>query len=151
MTSTSAHKARKFAHRYGNPVTEYDGAELRGQCRQLATVVTISGRIDEKNIERVRQYAKRYVLVEKPFVLDLSEVTYFTSQGMSLLHCVDETCSTVGVEWCLVPSQSVTGMLRAFDGESAFPTAKSTPDALNRFLDAMHERRRLLPLLTKIA
>ncbi|MCV7313972.1 STAS domain-containing protein [Mycolicibacillus parakoreensis] len=149
MTSTSS--TRRFTHRYGNPVTDYGDARLRVQSRQLATVVTISGRIDETNIERIRQYAKRYVLAEKPFVLDLSDVTFFSSQGMSLLHCLEETCCTVGVEWCLIAGQPVKDMLRAFGGEAAFPTADSTPEALNQFLDAMHQRRRLLPLLTKTA
>lgn len=151
MTSTSVRPTLRFINRYGNPVTEYDGAQLRVQSRQLATVVTISGRIDEENIDRIRQYAKRYVLSEKAFVLDLSEVTFFASQGMSLLHCIDETCCTVEVEWCLIPGRPVTDMLRAFSGQAAFPTADSTPEALNHFLDSLHARRRLLPLLTKTA
>lgn len=151
MTSASAFPTLRFAHRYGNPVTEYDGAQLRVQSRQLATVVTVSGRIDEKNIDRIRQYAKRYVLSEKAFILDLSEVTFFTSRGMSLLHCINEACCTVGVEWCLIPGRPVKDMLRAFSGQAVFPTADSTPEALNHFLDALHARRRLLPLLTKTA
>lgn len=151
MTTTAMYPGRRFTRGYGNPVTEFDGAQLRVQCRQLATVVTISGRIDEKNIDRVRQFAKRCVLSEKPYVLDLSGVNFFSAQGMSLLHCIDETCSTVGVDWCLIAGQPVKDMLRAFDGEAAFPTADSAPDALNHFLDALRERRRLLPLLTKTA
>lgn len=151
MTAATVDPGSRFLRGYGNPVTEFDGAELRVQCRQLATVVTIRGRIDEKNIDRVRQYTKRYVLSEKPFALDLSDVNFFSAQGMSLLHCVEETCSTVGVQWCLIAGQSVKDRLRTFDGEVAFPAADSVPEALNCFLDAMHERRRLLPLLTKTA
>ena len=68
---------------YGNPAVECDGAQMRALCRQLATVVTVSGEINETNVECIGDYAKRFVLMEKPFVLDLSGVSSF-STGMHL-------------------------------------------------------------------
>lgn len=154
MTSTDAPSAVRFAYRYGNPVVECDGAQLRAQCRQLATVVTVSGIVDAQNLERVSAYARRFVLAEKPFVLDLGAVTAFSSPAMALLRAVDEACGVTAVQWCLVTSEPVSNVLRAFAGYADYAdytTASSVPEALSYFRDAMNERRRLLPVLHKTA
>lgn len=151
MTSTTGNTSRRFAYRYGNPIVECDGAQMRAQSRQLATVVTISGDVDATNIHRVSQYAGRFVIPEKPFVLDLSEVQTFSPEAVSLLRDVEDACNAIGMEWCLIASQAVDSTLRPFGGAATFTTASSVPEALHLFLDATLERRRLLPLLNKTA
>lgn len=133
---------------YGNPAFDCDGAQIRAHCRQLATVVTITGDIGT-NIDRVSQYARRFIIPEKPIVLDLSGVNSFSPQGVSLLYAVDDACTAAGVEWALVASQPVMGELRASHDE--VPTFQSVPDALEHFAEVIGERRRLLPLLGKTA
>ena len=136
---------------YGNPAVECDGAQLRALCRQLATVVTVSGEIDEANVECIGDYAKRFVLMEKPFVLDLSGVSSFSTECISLLYRLDEDCDHAGVEWLIIASAPVLRTLKLFGERETFPTAVSVPEALHHFADSMGERRRLLPLLTKTA
>jgi anti-anti-sigma regulatory factor len=132
---------------YGNPAFDCAGAQIHAVCRQLATVVTVQGVIDDTNIERVTALALRFVIAEKPFVLDLSGVSSFTGHGLSMLSAVDESCFHSGVEWSLITSGSV---LRATQTSGLnFPVADSIPDALHHFADSIDERRRLLPLLTK--
>lgn len=150
MTSMSSDSARRFAYRYGNPIVECDGAQMRAQCRQLATVVTISGDVVAANIDRVSQYATRFVLAEKPFVLDLGDVHTFSPEAMSLLRTVEQACASAGVEWCLVAGEPVNRVLRTF-ADAGFVLADSVPEALNCFLEGMLARRRLLPLLNKTA
>jgi len=136
---------------YGNPPFECNGAQLRVCSRQLATVVTVTGDLTDANLDRVSQYAKRFVLREKPVVLDLSGVNSATPHIVSLLCDVDDACVAAGVEWSLIASQPVTRAVRTFDDRVVLPTVASVADALNQFADAMMERRRLLPLLTKSA
>ncbi len=136
---------------YGNPAVDCDGAQMRALCRQLATVVTVSGDINDTNVDCISAYAKRFVLMEKPFVLDLSGVNSFSTECISLLYCLDEDCAHAGVEWSIVASQPVVRTLRLFGERETFPTAASVPEALHHFADSMGERRRLLPLLTKTA
>lgn len=136
---------------YGNPVIDCDGAQIRAQCRQLATVVTVSGVVDARNIERVSAYVRRFILTEKPIVLDLSGVNSFTAEAVSLLDVVDMGCLRASVEWSLITSPAVDRTLDDCDVELNFPAEESVPEALNNFADAMRERRRLLPLLTKSA
>ena len=132
---------------YGNPAFDCAGAQIHAVCRQLATVVTVQGVIDDTNIERVTALALRFVIAEKPFVLDLSGVSSFTGHALSLLSAVDESCFHSGVEWSLVPSAPIMRATQA--AGLSFPVAESIPDALHYFADSIDERRRLLPLLTK--
>jgi anti-anti-sigma factor len=139
------------AFRYGNPAFDCGGVRVRACCRQLATVVTVSGDIDAANIDQVHEYVKRYILAEKPFVIDLSNVTSFAPQCVSLLFDVDEDCFRTGVEWAVVASQPVLQALRSTGPESDFPTVGSVPEAMHHFNEGILARRRLLPLLTKTA
>lgn len=134
---------------YGNPTFHCDGAGIRAHCRQLATVVTISGHLDEVNVERASEYTDRFILAEKPFVLDLSGVDSFTGDAVSLLYAVDDVCTAAGVDWMMIASRAVEQTLREVGIE--FPAAGSVPEALNHFADAAIARRQLLPLLTKTA
>lgn len=136
---------------YGNPTFDCDGAQARAQCRQLATVVTISGEIDGANVDCVSQYASRFVLPEKPFVLDLSGVNAFANHGVSLLYAVEDAANAAKVEWALISSQPVTKVLRELGIASSVPFAGSVPEALEHFADVLDARRRLLPLFRKTA
>ena len=136
---------------YGNPAIDCNGAQMRALCRQLATVVTVSGDVNETNLDHVSAYAKRFVLTEKPFVLDLSGVNSFPPECISLLYRLDEACDHAGVEYSVIISQPVNRTLRLFGEGETFPTSGSVAEALHHFADSIGERRRLLPLLTKTA
>ena len=136
---------------YGNPAFDCNGAQIRACSRQLATVVTVTGDLNDTNLDQVSQHAKRFVLREKPVVLDLSAVSSATPHIVSLLCQVDDACSSAGVEWSLIASQPVSRAVRTFDERVELPTVASVADALHHFSDAILERRRLLPLLTKSA
>jgi anti-anti-sigma factor len=136
---------------YGNQAVDCDGAQMRAVCRQLATVVTVTGDINEANVDHITAHAKRFALTEKPFVLDLSGVNSFSPECISLLYGIDEKCERVAVEWLVIESQPVHRTLRLFGERETFPVSGSVADALHHFADSMGERRRLLPLLTKTA
>jgi anti-anti-sigma factor len=150
MTTTITPSASDFM--CGNPTFECGGAQIRAQCRHLATVVTISGEIDAINIVRVNEYTRRFILAEKPVILDLSGVDSFGAQAVSLLYLLDEACRTAAVEWALIASYAVIQVLRVGNEEDMFPTADSMPEALHHFADVTLRRRQLLlSLLTKTA
>ena len=138
-----------IAFRYGNPAVQCDGAELRAQCRHLAMVVTVSGVIDDDNFDRLTHKVRRLVLAEKPFALDMSDVTFLSARGVSLLYALDDECDIAGVDWALIASPAVLDVLRMVD--DAFPITVSVPEALHHFAEGTLARRRLLPLLHKTA
>lgn len=134
---------------YGNPTFDCDGAGVRAHCRQLATVVTITGELHGANVDCAGDHTERFVIPEKPFILDLSGVSSITGEALSLLFRIDDLCEIAGLEWALVASRAVEQALREHGVE--FTTAGSVPEALNHFADVMIARRQLLPLLTKTA
>src|SRR5258708_9272434 len=97
------------------------GAAVRAQCRHLATVVTISGAVDATNVDQVSEYSKRFILPDKPFVLDLSGLNSFATQAVRLLHRVDAICGAAGLQWSVIPSQAVSTALLVTGEESSFP------------------------------
>ena len=137
--------------RYGNPAQACDLAQMSALCRQLATVVSISGTLDDSNLGRATDYATRYVLCEKPFVLDLSDVEEFSDSAIGLLYAVDDASYAAGVEWAVVASPAVLEVLGHYGDPADFHTVDAVPDALHHFADATAARRRLLPILSKIA
>jgi anti-anti-sigma regulatory factor len=142
---------RDHGFRYGNPAQACDLAQMSALCRQLATVVSISGALDDSNIARATEYAARYVLCEKPFVLDLSDVDEFADSAVAMLYAVDDASFDAGIEWALVASPAVLAALRHYGDPADFHTVDSVPDALHHFADATAARRRLLPILAKTA
>ena len=72
--------------------------------------MSFSGELDHTNIDRVTQYATRYVLCEKPFVLDLGDVDAFADSSITLLYAVDDACYDAG---CRVGSRGESSRSRS--------------------------------------
>jgi anti-anti-sigma factor len=144
--------ASYLAPRHAHLPLDCNGAAVRAQCRHLATVVTITGTVDAKNVDKVIEYSRRFILPDKSLILDLSGLDSFSAQGVRLLYRLDDACGAAGVEWAVIPGQAVIPVLLIAQEESSLPTAGSVHEALHYFADANSARRRLLlPLLTKTA
>lgn len=144
------------ATRHGYGTFDCDGAQIRAQCRHLATVVTIRGEIDAVNVDRVSQHIRRFILGGNPVVLDLSDIGHFAAAGISLAHRLDEDCRAAGVEWTLVASPAAMELLGIGrdqdENAEGFPIARSVREALRTLADAIVNRRQLvLPLIKKSA
>lgn len=151
MTRSNTTTASDAGFHYGNPAFDCDGVRMRARCRQLATVVTVSGDIDTANLACVAEYTKRFILAEKPFVIDLSGVNSFAPEAVSWFADLDDQCAAVGIEWSVVGSQPVLQALRITGELDGMPVTASVPEALHHFSEGILARRRLLPLLTKTA
>lgn len=137
--------------RYGNPAFDCGGAQVHAHCRQLATVVSVSGAVDARNLDRVTEHARRFILGDKPFVLDLGGVTALYGNCGSLLDVVDARCRITGVGWALVARGDVLETL-GLAADDEVTIASSVPEALHHFADELGARRRfLLPMLDQTA
>ncbi|OBG23303.1 STAS domain-containing protein [Mycobacterium sp. 852002-51057_SCH5723018] len=142
------------ATRRGYGTFDCDGAQIRAQCRHLATVVTVRGDVDTVNVDRLGEHIRRFITGSNPLVLDLSDVSHFAAAGISLLHDVDDQCRAAGLEWTLVAGPAVVELLGdgSADGEAMFPVTRSVCEALRNLADAIVSRRQLvLPLIKKSA
>ena len=111
MTPMNASSLSGSVLRYGNPVVDCDGAWMRALSRQLANVVTVGGSVSAENLDKLTAYVKRFIIDEKPFVLDLSAVDSIAAQADQLLDAVGEACEKAGVEWAMVAGDVVTAVL----------------------------------------
>lgn len=151
MGVTARIPASKSPFRYGNPAIDCKGAEVHVLCRQLASVMSITGSVNGTNAECLGDQARHCVIPEKSFVLDLTDVDEFTAAGVTLLDAIDQACADAGVEWSLVAGEAVAHVLRVHTGDPLLPISRTVPEALHHFSDVADERRRLLPILTKSA
>ena len=153
MTPMNASSLSGSVLRYGNPVVDCDGAWMRALSRQLANVVTVGGSVSAENLDKLTAYVKRFIMDEKPFVLDLSAVDSIAAQADQLLDAVGEACEKAGVEWAMVAGDVVTEVLGGAmpareSADAPLPVVDSVPDALDHFADAnLRRRTMLLPLL----
>jgi anti-anti-sigma regulatory factor len=152
MTESMGSEASYLVPRHAHLPVDCGGAAVRAQCRHLATVVTVSGAVAADNVDQVSEYVRRFILPDKPFVLDLSGVERFPAQSVRLLYLLDGACSAAGLEWAVLPSAAVSRALLITHEDQTFPTVGSVHEALHYYADASSARRRLLlPLLNKTA
>jgi anti-anti-sigma factor len=120
-----------------------DGVDMQAHLRHLATILTISGDIDARNIDRVSAYATRLVPVGNALLLDLSGVDFFAAQSISMLVAVEATCRGAELPWALITSHAVDRVLRISEDDDIIPAASSVPDAMQYFADLARMRQQV--------
>jgi anti-anti-sigma factor len=119
------------------------GVDMRAQLRHLATVLTISGDIDARNIDHVSAYAARLVPVGNALLLDLSGVGFFAAQSISMLVAVGDACGNAALPWALVTSHAVDRALRISEHDDILPVASSVPDGMRYFAELARVRQQV--------
>lgn len=134
--------------RFDNAAFGCGRAQIRAHYRHLATVVTITGLIDNVNVDAVTAYTQRFILAKDPLILDLGEVRISATDALTLLRTLAQDCRAAGVE-CMVVAP---GAMAELAGDNDLPLAGSVHEALHYFADEIDARRRLLlPLIKKSA
>lgn len=95
------------------------------------SVVTAHGDIDAANAQEFVTYALRHAALIKSLVLDLSGVDFFGTAGFSALHTLNVRAAAENIQWAMVPSASVTRLLRLCDPDSTLPLCASAEAALS--------------------
>jgi anti-anti-sigma factor len=122
---------------------DHDGVDMRAQLRHLATVLTISGDVDARNVDRVSAYAARLVPVGNALLLDLSGVGFFAAQSISVLVAVGDASGNAELPWALVTSHAVDRVLRISEDDNILPVASSVPDGMRYFADLARVRQQV--------
>ena len=151
MTATLAASAPNATSRFDNAAFNCGRAKIRAHCRHLATVVTITGGIDDVNVDAVAAYAQRFILAKDPLIFDLSAARISAADAMSLLKTLAQDCRAAGVQCVLVATDTVADLLDD-DDDGLLSVAGSVHEALHHFADVIAARRQLLlPLIKKTA
>jgi anti-anti-sigma factor len=121
---------------------------LRTQRLSGATVLSVTGELDASNIDHLTDCARPYVASGRSLILDLTKLDFLGAQGIRSLFAIADECRRGGIKWALVPSHSVSRLLRVCDTQARLPSATSINQALER-VSAPARTGELLQLVTK--
>lgn len=108
-------------------------------------VISAHGEIDAVNAGDFADYALRHTGKAERVAVDLTDVQFFGTAGLSALTAIDERCSATDTDWVLVPSKAVSRLLRICDPDSAWHTCYSVAAALS----TLNGKTPLLQLVAK--
>jgi anti-anti-sigma factor len=88
-----------------------------------AAVVRISvrGEIDALNEGELRDYVVSRAAACKTLILNLHEVSFFSTAGFTALLTIDAQCTRAGVNWIVIPSAAVSRVLDICDRQFTIP------------------------------
>ncbi|KUI45250.1 anti-anti-sigma factor [Mycobacterium sp. IS-1590] len=113
--------------------------------RPDTAIVAAHGEIDAANSRAFVDYAMRDAAQLERLVIDLSGVEFFGTAGFSALHTLNVRTAGEKIEWAMVPSASVSRLLRICDPDAALPVC----DSLESALSSAGEVKPLLKLVPK--
>lgn len=109
-------------------------------------VVAGHGELDAANGIEFVNYALSHAEQTQWLIVDLSNLSFFSTAGFSALHTLNVQCVGEDIRWVLVPSKAVNRVLRLCDPDAALPVSADVVEALT----AVHtEPPRLLELVAQ--
>jgi anti-anti-sigma factor len=114
--------------------------QLRMSLSRISScsVVAVLGEVDASNARDVSEYVVRHLDECRQLLMDLTEVGFFGTEGISALHKINAECVRHGVPWLLVAAAPTSRVLRICDPEGVLPTAGSAPAALEALDKSRH-------------
>jgi anti-anti-sigma factor len=83
--------------------------------------ISVQGEIDATNEAELRDYVFGRAANCKILILNLHEVSFFSTAGFSALLTIDDRCARAAVNWMVVPSAAVSRVLDICDREFTIP------------------------------
>lgn len=108
-------------------------------------VISASGEIDAVNAGDFADYALLHIDKAERVAVDLTDVEFFGTAGLSALKAIEGRCAADNIDWVLVPSKAVNRLLRICDLDSDWHTCYSVAAALS----TLNGKTPLLQLVTK--
>lgn len=94
-------------------------------------IVTAVGEIDAANAQEFVEYALRHAAELGRLVIDLSGVEFFGTAGFSALHALNVRTAGDNIDWVMLPSTSVSRLLRICDPDASLPVGDGIETALS--------------------
>jgi anti-anti-sigma factor len=102
------------------------------------SVIAVLGEVDASNARDVSDYVLRHLDDCRQLLMDLSEVAFFGTEGISALYKINAECVRRGIPWLLVAADPTSRVLRICDPEGVLPVAGSAPAALAALEKSRH-------------
>ena len=115
---------------------------------KIASSITmhgVAGEIDAANASDLSAYVESNIGDAARLILDLRELSFFGTQGFSVLHRINVTCSRRGVNLVVVSGFEVDRILRICDPAGGLPIARSLEAAIDAASAPPPTHLRLVP------
>jgi anti-anti-sigma factor len=115
----------------------WEGRTAQLTCRWLSpsvAAVSAHGEIDATNAGNLTEYACGVITHCRGLILDLSDLNFLGTEGISTLHTVGVRCARARVDYAVVPSTAVSRLLRVCDPHGSVPAAGTVDEALAAFV-----------------
>lgn len=77
--------------------------------------ITVAGDVDASNAQDLREYVFRRAANCRSLVLDLRDVTFFSTAGFSTLRTIGVRCDRANVQWTLACNAAVSRVIDVCD------------------------------------
>lgn len=84
--------------------------------------ISVCGDVDASNAHELREYVFRRAANCRSLVLDLSDVTFFSTAGFSMLRTIGVRCDRANVRWTLNCTPAVARVIEVCDTDGTLAT-----------------------------
>lgn len=83
--------------------------------------IAVAGEVDASNAQELREYVFRRAANCRSLVLDLRDVTFFSTAGFATLRTIGVRCERANVRWTLNCDSAVSRVIDLCDPEGTLP------------------------------
>jgi anti-anti-sigma factor len=112
--------------------------------RSSIVLVTAEGEIDAANALALSKYVDAELQTFSRLIVDLRSLDFFGTQGFSILHRINVTCSRHAVNWVAISGAEVDRVLHICDPDRGLPVASTLEGAINSVTRPPRSHLRLL-------
>jgi anti-anti-sigma factor len=131
--------------RRGAPSRPHDASFTSCPIGTSMVLHGVAGEIDAANSSDLSAHVEANLGDAGKLILDLRELTFFGTQGFSVLHRINVTCSRRGITLVLVSGSEVDRILRICDPAGGLPVARSLEAAIDAAAAPPPTHLRLVP------
>jgi anti-anti-sigma factor len=102
----------------------------RSSVGSSVDLITVEGEIDAANALGLGKFVEVDLDSTSRLILDLSALSFFGTQGFSILHRINVMCSRFAVNWVVIPGAEVDRVLHICDPDSCLPVAETLGEAI---------------------
>jgi anti-anti-sigma factor len=129
----------------GAPVRPHEASFTSCPIGTSMILHAVAGEIDAANASDLSAHVEANLGDAGKLILDLRELTFFGTQGFSVLHRINVTCSRRGITLGVVSGTEVDRILRICDPAGGLPVARSLEAAINAASAPPPTHLRLVP------
>ncbi len=112
--------------------------------RSSIVYITAKGEIDAANALALSKYVEAELETTGRLIVDLRALDFFGTQGFSILHRINVTCSRHAVNWVVLAGSEVDRVLHICDPDGGLPVAGTVEGAITAVIRPPRSRLQLV-------